>query len=302
MQGTQQQFGARPCSGVDSDTPSMLIASVLSVLIREMRAWWRLLCVAALVTGGIFVVCLLFPRMRADHKRQIKQRWSRILVGTLGVKIESGGQNTPGSAFVVCNHISWLDVFILNALHPTTFVSKDDVMSWPALGTLVRHSGTLFIERGSRSAAARAAQAITERLHNEHERVAVFPEGTTTNGLSLLPFRAALFQAAVEAQVPVIPVSLRYLDRTGQTSLTPAYDGDITFGQSMMSIIRAPRTIARLQFLAPLPEGLERRELAVLAEAQIATSLGLATPAHTEILEAETEMEEIGSTKLAAGG
>jgi 1-acyl-sn-glycerol-3-phosphate acyltransferase len=259
--------------------PFCLPAPVLRSFFCELRAALRLTCVISLVVSGVCVVCMLFPFLSASIRRDTKQRWSRLLVWTLGAKITSAAHTSlPAGGFLVCNHISWLDVFVLNALAPTTFVCKDDVKSWPLIGTLVKHSETLFIERGSRSAAARTSQAIAQRLQLG-ERVAVFPEGTTTQGLTLLPFRAALFQAANDAHVPVLPATLRYLTPEGNICLTPAYDGEISFAESMLAIVRTPRFIASVQFLEPLPQDLGRRELSQKAESCIAEALGF--PART---------------------
>lgn len=266
----------------------------MRLLFREIRAFWRLSVVFAMISGGIFTACLIFPLLGQTTRRSVKQRWAAFLVYTLGLRIEANTRALPTGVLVVCNHISWLDVFILNALAPTTFVCKDDVKNWPALGTLVAHSGTLFIERGSRSAAARTAHSMAERLR-QGERVAVFPEGTTTQGTTLLPFRAALFQAAIEAKTGVQPVALRYLDRQGTRCLAPAYDGDVTFAESMLAIVRSPRIIARLEFLECLPCTLERRELAQQTEKLIATTLGLATPEHAEAA-AEAAEETVSIT------
>lgn len=253
----------------------------MRLIFREIRAFWRLCVVVVLICGGIPTVCMVFPFLGPELKRRIKQRWAAFLIYTLGVRIDTSTRDLPAGVLVVCNHISWLDVFILNALSPTTFVCKDDVKSWPALGTLVSHSGTLFIERGSRSAAARTAQSMATRLQ-QGERVAVFPEGTTTQGTTLLPFRAALFQAAIEAETDVQPVALRYLDPRGEHCLAPAYDGDVTFLESMLAIVRTPRIIARLEFLECLSGTLDRRELARQTEKLVASALGLALPEHGE--------------------
>lgn len=243
-------------------------------LFREIQALWRLCLVALLLSSGILTVCLIFPALSPRMQRIIKQIWSRWLVRALGVRIRNSGPVPLPGTLVVCNHISWLDVFVLNGIAPTTFVCKDDVKSWPGLGTLVSHSGTLFIERGSRSAAARAAQAIAERLKMK-ECVAVFPEGTTTQGKTLLPFRSALFQAAIEAETSVQPVALQYLEPDGTLTVSPAYDGDLTFMQSLMSIVRTPRIFARVAYLPALPCSLDRRALALEAEECIAEGLGL---------------------------
>lgn len=240
---------------------------------REIRAAFRLLQVILLIASGILTVRLLFPALAAAARRRIKQVWAARLVASLGVRIEASGE-ALAEGLAVCNHISWLDVFVINAISPTTFVCKDDVRAWPALGWLVEHTGTLFIERGNRAAAARSALAMSERL-NRGERVAIFPEGTTTGGGQLLPFRAALFEAAPGAGARVQPLALRYVDAAGCHTRAPAYDGDLSFGQSLLNIARSSGLRARLSHLTALPAGLDRRELCREAERSIATALGL---------------------------
>ena len=111
----------------------------------------------------------------------------------------------PPGRLVVANHLSWLDIFAIDALCPASFVAKSEIARWPLVGTLVARAGTLFIERGRRHAVHRLIEHI-ERSLQAGGRVAVFPEGTTGAGHALLPFHANLIQAAVDAQAPVVPV------------------------------------------------------------------------------------------------
>lgn len=263
---------------------------------RTLRSLWRIAQVVLLVLAGIAIVRMLFPHWSPLRRRQVKQAWAARLVATLGVRIESAGEAFPEQALIVSNHVSWLDVFVINALTPATFVCKDDVKHWPAIGWLVAHTGTLFIERGSRAAAARSAQAIAERLQ-AGERVAIFPEGTTTQGLHLLPFRAALFEAALGAGCAVQPLALRYLDETGKPSIAPAYDGDVSFGQSMLSIARSTGLRARLQVLPALPPTADRRALALHSETAIATALGFSLE-ETQALDAPRPAPESAATPV----
>lgn len=264
---------------------------MLASLFRETRAAWRLSCVAWLILRGTIMVRVFFPYWSEARRRTLKQSWSRRLVAVLGVKVDACEASLPASTLIVSNHISWLDVFIINAITPTTFVCKDEVKDWPGIGGLVEYSGTLFIARGSRTAAARSAQAMAARLSFD-ERVVVFPEGTTTQGTSMLPFRAALFQAAIDAQVPVQPACLRYRDAQGQISLAPAYDGDITFVQCILAIARASGLRAELKFLAPLPASHSRRDLARLSETAIACELGLSLDPGALVIDAEERTED----------
>lgn len=245
---------------------------------RECRAAWRLARMMWLLLWGVFTVRFLFPHWSSRQRQAAKQAWSRKLLRGLGVKPprKARREDIPERALIVCNHISWLDIYVINAMTPTHFVSKEEVRSWPVIGWLVEHTDTVFIERGSRTAAARTAQTMAERLQN-NERVAVFPEGTTTLGNTLLPFRPALFQAGIEAQAKIQPMALRYVDRQGHSVTAPAYAGDTSFWECLRAIVLASGLRAELQALPPIStESTDRRDLNHRAERAIADALGLA--------------------------
>lgn len=171
------------------------------------------------------------------------------------------GNPRPGG-LLVANHISWLDVFAINAAAPTTFIAKDDVRRWPVIGWLSAQVGTLFLERGSRSAAQRAREHLVEELRGGG-RVGVFPEGTTSDGDRVLPFHGALFQSAIDAGVAVTPVLLRYTDRAGHPSTVAAYVGDTTLWQCLRGIAAASGLTVHVEFLPVIEStGTDRRHLA----------------------------------------
>jgi 1-acyl-sn-glycerol-3-phosphate acyltransferase len=196
------------------------------------------------------------------------------MLRVLGVRLRAQVYELPERALIVSNHISWLDIFVINATTQTNFVCKDDIRAWPYIGWLVAATGTVFIARSNRADAARTARTLVERLQSG-ERIVFFPEGTTTNGTFLLPFSAALFEAASPADARVVPMTLRYLDLQGQTSLAAAYDGDISFMECLRAIVRAPAVVADLQALPAIPSGLQRREYAARTREQIADRLGM---------------------------
>jgi len=177
---------------------------------------------------------------------------------------------TVPAGLLVCNHVSWLDIFVINALAPTAFVSKDDVRRWPLIGWLCAGTETIFLERGSRAAAQRTGEHIVRELA-AGAHVGIFPEGTTSDGTRLLPFHAAFFQCAIDAAVPVVPLALRYQDAAGQPSRAPAYDGELTLWQTLLAITRAEGLLARVAITAPIaPADLDRRQLAAHCHRAIA--------------------------------
>jgi 1-acyl-sn-glycerol-3-phosphate acyltransferase len=240
----------------------------------EIRAAWRMFRLFLHLLTGLAIMRFLAPRMSAAWLNSFRQGWSAQMLKMLGVSLRAQSMELPARALIVSNHISWLDIFVINAVTQTHFVCKDDIRKWPCIGWLVASTGTIFIARSNRADAARTAKALTDRLQQD-ERVAFFPEGTTTNGTELLPFTAALFDAASPAQACVVPMTLRYLDLQGQPSLAAAYDGDVTFMECLRSIVKAPGIVAELRVLAPLQPGSGRREYAAMTRQQIANDLGM---------------------------
>ncbi|MBI4985954.1 MAG: 1-acyl-sn-glycerol-3-phosphate acyltransferase, partial [Rhodocyclales bacterium] len=108
---------------------------------------------------GAATVALAFPLLPLSARRALKSRWSRQLLAALGVRLARSG-TLPGHGLIVANHISWLDIYAIDALVPTAFVSKDDVRTWPLVGWLAANTETLFMERGSRRAAMRAKEGL----------------------------------------------------------------------------------------------------------------------------------------------
>jgi len=178
------------------------------------------------------------------------QTWSKELLAILNVTLVlKGGQ--PALGLVVANHVSWLDILVMNASHPVRFLSKSDVKAWPLLGRLIEGSGTLFIERSKRRDALRVVQTITRYLRDGH-RIAVFPEGTTNDGINVLPFHGNLIQAALDAPCPVTPVGIRYLDAvSGTRSMAPTYVDDDTLLSSVWRTLRQGRLLAEVSVGEP---------------------------------------------------
>jgi 1-acyl-sn-glycerol-3-phosphate acyltransferase len=173
---------------------------------------------------------------------------------------------------VVGNHISWIDIYVINAWRPTPFVSKAEIRNWPVIGWLAQQLGTVFIQREKRSDAKRIMHELANRLM-AGEMMCVFPEGTTTNGQQLLPFHANLFQAAVSASCPVQPVCLMYEDASGRQSTAPAYIDDMTLGDSLDMLLRGAPLTAHLYVCDALAPGANRRLLASEAQAAVQAAL-----------------------------
>lgn len=225
-----------------------------------MRIPLRLLGAALHLLGGALMVALLSPFWSEAHRQCFKQAWSRGLLRVLGIQARYRGL-PPATGLIVANHISFVDIFALNGAMPAGFVSKDEVAHWPLIGWLCRHADTLFLERGSRAAAQRARENLVQRLA-AGKRVAVFPEGTTSRGDTVLPFHSALLQAAIDTETPVTPVALRYLDQEGNRSEAPAYVDDMTLMQCLLAIAASRGLVVEVVVLPTQSvAGMDRRHL-----------------------------------------
>ena len=246
---------------------------------------FRLLRVLLHLLAGLLTCALVFPRLDGAGRQERVRRWSARLLALCGVRVDvvqRGGAVPARRALVVSNHVSWLDIFVINTLHPCYFVAKSDIRDWPLIGWLCEQAGTIFIARGRLRDVRRIYQGLVTSLH-AGEHVAFFPEGTTAAQGTLLPFHSNLFEAAIEAGVPVQPYALRYLDRDGRLHPAADFIGDMTFAQSMLAILRASGIVAQLSLLPAIETGAasHRRELADAARAAIGDALGVAPPVHS---------------------
>ena len=243
----------------------------------------RLAMVSLHLLRGLAVASVIFPWLPKNARDARKRRWSRRLLSILSVSVRE--RNAPEKlsdrCMLVLNHISWLDIFVINARSPATFIAKSEIRSWPLVGWLCTLVGTLYIERGKPSAARRASATIVAELERG-VLIAVFPEGTTTFGRSLEPFHAALFQPALDAEATLQPIALRYLDAAGKHTDAAGYVGDTSFLETVWTIVSTRHIVAELNLLAPLSVRHQtRRSLAEKAEAAIAAALEVPAPAHS---------------------
>ena len=237
----------------------------------------RFLHVFAHLFAGVLTVLLLFPFLdRVERERRLV-RWAGRLLAIVGVKTVVRGRPPTvrgGGALIVANHVSWLDIYLVHSVLPARFISKAEVRDWPVIGWLAdKAGGTLFLERTRKSDAKRMNELMTGHLR-DGDCLALFPEGTTSDGRDLAPFFPSLFQPAVAAEATVWPASIRYLDADGNYNATPAYYGDMSLLTSLLNILRQPGIVAEIAFLPVIAaKGVPRRELAARAEAAIRAAL-----------------------------
>ncbi|MCL5286183.1 MAG: 1-acyl-sn-glycerol-3-phosphate acyltransferase [Nitrospirae bacterium] len=175
--------------------------------------------------------------------------------------VVSGGPITQESALIVANHISWMDIVVIRSLFPARFIAKEEIALWPVVGTSARKAGTFFIARRRLSSFRMTLEQVQKTLDNNGS-VAVFPEGTTTCGDRILPFRSGLFEAAIRTGRPVLPIAIRYESPDHRSLSSISYTGGESFAKSFWRTLGEPRIIVRVHLLRSLdPAGCSRREL-----------------------------------------
>ncbi|MGK5025885.1 lysophospholipid acyltransferase family protein [Janthinobacterium sp. RB2R34] len=238
---------------------------------------WRLARVAVHLAIGMSKSLVLFPWLDVAGRNRRIRAWSRQLLAICNVTVEASASHAAAldHCMVVANHVSWLDIFVINAVHPCRFVAKAEIRSWPVLGWLAARAGTIFISRGNKRDLRKIFQGLVDKLQ-QGERIGVFPEGTTAAQGQLLPFHANLLEAAIDAQVPVQPFAVSYVDAAGVPHDAVDFIGDMTFAYSMVRILGGKPVVARLACLAPISTvGAHRREVALVAHAAVAATLGI---------------------------
>ncbi|MDE1183005.1 lysophospholipid acyltransferase family protein [Paraburkholderia sp.] len=223
---------------------------------------------------GMWTVATRFPNATAEQRLTLNRAWSLKMLRLCGMRlvVHNDSARLDAGALVVSNHVSWIDIYVINAWRPTPFVSKAEIRRWPVVGWLAQQLGTVFIQREKRSDAKRIMHELAQRL-SAGELMCVFPEGTTSNGLTLLPFHANMYQAAVSAARPVQPLCLMYEDARGRQSTAPAYIDDLSLGQSLELVLRGGPLTAHVYVGEPIAPGDDRRSLAAQSQEAIDTAL-----------------------------
>ena len=228
---------------------------------KWLRFVWTLQRAVVHAMTGFWTIKTVFPKLPKAEQEARVQAWAGAMLRIVGIElVVQGTPPASGPVLLVANHISWLDILVMHASRHCRFVSKSDVRSWPFVGTLSDGAGSLYIERESRRDAHRVVTQMAERLQ-AGDILAVFPEGTTGDGITLKHFHANLIQAAIEASVPVQPVALKFIDAaSGTTSFAPSYVDDETLAGSIWRTLTAPPIKAVVVFGKPQPpQGQTRR-------------------------------------------
>jgi 1-acyl-sn-glycerol-3-phosphate acyltransferase len=209
---------------------------------------------------------------QTEHGQALITAWIRQLARLLGLRISGYGRPIASQALFVSNHISFLDIIVIAGHVPARFLAKHSIRYWPVIGYLTALSGSLFIRRGKQRQLGYTLTTIRDAL-DENRPVLIFPEGTTSLGNEVLKFHSGLFQAAIDARVPVQPITLHYR-HAQQPDRLAAYIEQDNFLFSLLRLMARPAIEVHLSFTTPVEStGHTRRSLAAFCQARISQNL-----------------------------
>jgi 1-acyl-sn-glycerol-3-phosphate acyltransferase len=249
-----------------------------TLIVKALRRCLRFFLLIPIILAGLVFVGAIYPFLGLRTRDRANKRWSRIVMGICGIRVVALGRPIlQGPVLVVANHVSWADIFAINSVRATAFIAKSEIRRWPVVGVLVAGAGTLFIERGQRQAVNAVGAAMRARF-DQGDSVGLFPEGTTSEGFSLLPFHSGLFEPVRFASVSVQPVVLRYRHQ-GHRSSFAAFVGEETLVANLWRVLGGPAVSVEVEYLPPIavdPDDVEpptRQQLSERARTVIAEAL-----------------------------
>ena len=188
------------------------------------------------------------------------QRWSRFACRVLGIRVTRRG-SMPQSGLLVCNHLSYLDVVVLSSIGPCVFVAKRDVAAWPLFGWLAHAAGTIFVDRERRLASADVVDLVREAIAGG-SLVVLFPEGTSSDGSTVLPFKSSLLESAVQLRCPVAAAAIEHALEDGSVADEVCYWGEMTLLSHLLNLFSKRDIRSKCSFSVPKIRAGDRKEIA----------------------------------------
>lgn len=222
---------------------------------QYLRCTWRTLILTGYLLAAAADMLLKRPRTLLERATWM-QGWSKRILRYLHMEMRSL-DSPDGAQAIVCNHLSYLDVLVLGAQRPTVFICKSEVRDWPLVGWLTAQSGAIFVDRKNPRSLIKAAASLEAALA-AGVAVAFFPEATSTNGFTVLPFQPSLYAPLVRLGVPVWCAYLSYRVALNRNAVNEVRDricywGTANFARHIFAFSAMPATEARLRFaLKPL--------------------------------------------------
>lgn len=245
------------------------------LVIPAIRSFYRL--IVLLWTAFEAALRFVFMKLRGGVQPADRAEWlhrvCRRALRRLSISVECSGE-MPADGLIVANHLSYLDILALSALAPFVFVAKKEVRAWPIFGWIAAKAGTLFVDRERRLDTGKVNESVGEALR-AGLRVVLFPEGTSSDGSSVLPFRPSLFEPALIAGVAVTPAFISYSASSGSVGNDVCYWGKMTFVPHALKLFSIRSVTAQIRFGAMLRNLQDRKQAAEATRSEVLRMAGL---------------------------
>ena len=229
-----------------------------------MLAAWRAFAVLFFSACALAEIMTVILFVRREHRLATRtewlHRWCRFACRVLGIRVTTHGA-MPRSGLLVCNHLSYLDIIVLSSIRPCIFIAKRDVASWPLFGWLARAAGTIFVDRESRLAASSVVRRMREAI-DYGSLVVLFPEGTSSDGASVMPFKSALLEPAVRLSCPITAAAIGYSLSQGSVADEVCYWRDMTLVPHLLNLFFKREIRSKCSFSLPKIRDGNRKEIA----------------------------------------
>jgi lyso-ornithine lipid O-acyltransferase len=220
------------------------------------------------LTLPLMPVQFAFTKFSRRAARWLPWTYHRLLCQLLGMTIEAEGALPKAPALLVANHVSWLDIPVLSTIAPVSFIAKREVGTWPLFGAMAKLQRTVFIDRERRHKTGTSSNEIGERLL-AGDMLVLFPEGTSSDGTQVLPFKSSYFGAVESMNVPVVPITIAYIG----VPKFYAWYGDMDLLPHLWAVIRSGPIKVRVK-IHPILAKADRKTMAREAETIIRRTLG----------------------------
>lgn len=245
---------------------------------NPLRVFWRSFWLASELGGAAcaYARLMVTGAVTASKRARWLQISCRRVLKVFNVNFVTSGA-APESGLLVCNHLSYLDILLLGAMTPCVFVAKSEVRHWPMLGWFARRAGCLFVNREKRGDVARINQQIQQAL-DQQVVVVLFPEGTSSDGQSVLPFRSSLLQPAVQGNHNLTVGRLSYGLNDGKVEDEVCYWRDMTLMPHLLNLLSKRRVEAAVNFSSIRELSVNRKTLAIRLHAEVSRLGTIANP------------------------
>lgn len=242
------------------------------LLRHPVRVMIRACGFLAIITTAFFefVICQWIPnrgRVNARSRALWVHRYSTRVLNFLNVEVQHHG-NPPKEGMLVCNHLSYVDILALGYVQPFIFVSKSTVKFWPIIGVLTMFGGTIFVNRDRRLDVVNAASRF-EPVIEEGNVVVIFPEGTSSDGHQVLPFRSSLLAPAARKQWPVTAARIGYAVEDGAVETEVCYWGELMFVTHFLNLVSKRKIQCEIRFSEKPVTHSDRKELAAILHSKV---------------------------------